>query len=96
MEGAREYLQQRIVPDATYRNWNSYSQHVTFAKGVNVMEAFNLLPDPQTNGGILCSVHPSAIKEVQKILIENNLADFIQPIGKMIEREEKLVMVLPE
>ncbi len=96
MDGAREFLQQRIVPDATYRNWNSYSQHVTFAKGVNVMEAFNLLPDPQTNGGILCSVHPSAINEVQKILIENNLADFIQPIGKMMVREEKLVMVLPE
>ena len=23
--GAREYMAERIVPDATYRNWNSYS-----------------------------------------------------------------------
>ena len=64
-EGVREYLNQRIIPDATYRNWNSYSTKVSFEKvhpparagsdgdepagqGVNVMEAFNLLPDPQT------------------------------------------------
>ncbi|MEO5984665.1 MAG: selenide, water dikinase SelD, partial [Ferruginibacter sp.] len=38
--GAREYLSQRIVPDATYRNWNSYSKKTGFEKGVNVMEAF--------------------------------------------------------
>jgi selenide,water dikinase len=28
---AKEYLAQRIVPDATYRNWNSYSTKVAFA-----------------------------------------------------------------
>ncbi len=94
IEGAKEYLQQRIVPDATYRNWNSYSQRVAFGKGVNVMEAFNLLPDPQTNGGILCSVHPSALEEIQEIFRENNLGDFTEPIGKIISREEKIINVM--
>ena len=31
-DGVREYLAQRIVPDATYRNWNSYSKKVSFEK----------------------------------------------------------------
>ena len=31
IENVREYLSQRIVPDATYRNWNSYSKKISFA-----------------------------------------------------------------
>ncbi|MEO6071633.1 MAG: selenide, water dikinase SelD, partial [Chitinophagaceae bacterium] len=53
MDGIEEYLKLRAVPDATFRNWNSYSKKVSFEKGVNVMEAFSVLPDPQTNGGLL-------------------------------------------
>ena len=30
------------------------------------MEAFSILPDPQTNGGLLIAVDPIAIKEVKK------------------------------
>src|SRR5205814_6993923 len=48
IERVREYIVQRIFPDATTRNWNSYSDNIKFEKGVNVMEAFTLLPDPQT------------------------------------------------
>jgi selenide,water dikinase len=55
----REYISQRIFPDATTRNWNGYSDKVKFEKGVNVMEAFTLLPDPQTNGGLLIAVNAS-------------------------------------
>ena len=93
IDGAREYLQKRIVPDATYRNWNSYSAQTSFEKGVNVMEAFNLLPDPQTNGGILFSVKESSVDEAKKILRENGLGDFERPIGRFGLRGEKLVQV---
>jgi selenide,water dikinase len=93
VDGAKEYLAQRIIPDATYRNWNSYSSKVRFEKGVNVMEAFNLLPDPQTNGGLLFSVKESGIDEVIGILKEYGLQDFIEPIGKFIKREDKIVTV---
>ncbi|CAN5852598.1 selenide, water dikinase SelD [soil metagenome] len=92
-EGAREYLSQRIVPDATYRNWNSYSSKVSFEKGLNVMEAFNLLPDPQTNGGLLFSVKDEGIEEVIKLLIGAGLQQFVQPIGMFIEKEEKTIQV---
>jgi selenide,water dikinase len=92
-DGAKEYLAQRIVPDATYRNWNSYSSKVGFEKGVNVMEAFNLLPDPQTNGGLLFSVRDSGVDEVVKLLNENGLEDFTIPVGKFIKRTDKIVEV---
>ena len=91
--GAKEYMAQRIVPDATYRNWNSYSKKVDFAKNVNVMEAFTLLPDPQTNGGLLFSVAPEGVSEIQALLIANGLKDFIEPIGIMKEKGEKAVVV---
>lgn len=80
-EGVKEYLSQKIVPDATYRNWNSYSSKVGFEKGANVMEAFNLLPDPQTNGGLLFSVKAAGIDEVTASLSAAGLENFIQPMA---------------
>lgn len=92
-EGVREYLAQRIVPDATYRNWNSYSNKVGFEKGVNVMEAFNLLPDPQTNGGLLVAVEEGSIGEVQALFRDKGLEKFVEPIGYFTELGEKGVVV---
>ncbi len=93
IDGAREYLQQRIVPDATYRNWNSYSAKVKFEKGVNVMEAFNLLPDPQTNGGLLIAVKEDAVKDVKVLLHEKGFQYFTEPIGMFIATTEKTILV---
>lgn len=93
IDGSREYLQQRIVPDATYRNWNSYSAAVEFEKGVNVMEAFNLLPDPQTNGGLLFSVKPSGLGKIKELLEANRLGDFCKPIGILVKKEGKTIKV---
>jgi selenide,water dikinase len=91
--GAKEYLQQRIIPDATYRNWNSYADKVKFEKGVNVMEAFNLLPDPQTNGGLLIAVKESAANEVIAVLESFGLNEFTKPIGYITALAEKRVTV---
>ncbi len=92
-EGVKEYLSQRIVPDATYRNWNAYSTKTGFEKGVNVMEAFNLLPDPQTNGGLLIAVDEASAGMVKKILTESGLEKFAQPIGVMKAPAEKTIFV---
>jgi selenide,water dikinase len=86
--GVKEYITQRIFPDATTRNWNGYSDKVKFMPGVNVMEAFTLLPDPQTNGGLLVSVKEESLEEVKKILGESMV-----PIGKMLGANEKRVWV---
>ena len=92
-DGVREYLSQRIVPDATYRNWNSYSKKVGFEKGVNVMEAFNLLPDPQTNGGLLVAVEEKSIDEVQALFRDRELEKFVEQIGYFTEVGEKRIEV---
>ncbi len=94
MEGVKEYLAQRIVPDATYRNWNGYSNKIFFDAGVDVMEAFSLLPDPQTNGGLLVAVSEDAKDEMVELLSKHNfLSSFLMPIGRMVKREEKVVLV---
>jgi selenide,water dikinase len=86
--GVKAYISQRIFPDATTRNWNAYSDKVKFVKGVNVMEAFTLLPDPQTNGGLLVSVKEESLEEVNNVL-----GGMIEPIGKMITGSEKRISV---
>jgi selenide,water dikinase len=93
LPGVMEYLSQRMIPDATYRNWNNYSKEVSFDSGVDVMSAFNLLPDPQTNGGLLIAVAPSAVDEVKDVLMQNGLDDFTEPIGQLVKKTDKTVMV---
>jgi selenide,water dikinase len=93
MEGLDSYLQQRTIPDATFRNWNSYSAKVGFEKGVNVMEAFNLLPDPQTNGGLLIAASPESAEEVKTLFKSQNLEEFINPIGICTAPAEKTIRV---
>lgn len=93
LDGAKEYLTQRIVPDATYRNWNSYSAQVGFETGVDVMQAFSILPDPQTNGGMLISVAPETVDDVIALFKVNGLDGFVEPIGKMTAKGEKTIKV---
>jgi selenide, water dikinase len=88
------YLTNRIFPDATYRNWNAYGTKIEFEKGVPVSDAFSLLPDPQTNGGLLFTVTPSSIDEVTAILKAHGLDNYITPIGRIVARAEKVIKVV--
>jgi selenide,water dikinase len=94
MDGVKEYLAQRIVPDATYRNWNGYHTRITFGDGVDVMEAFSILPDPQTNGGLLVAVRPDAVQQVCDILVNAGYSSFTTPIGLLTAPAEKVVNVV--
>lgn len=93
VNGVKDFISQRIFPDATTRNWNSYYEQVRFEKGVNVMEAFTLLPDPQTNGGLLFSVKEKAKEEITALLRKEGLGNFIEPIGKFVAKGEKTIEV---
>lgn len=93
VNGVKDFINQRIFPDATTRNWNSYYEKVRFEKGVNVMEAFTLLPDPQTNGGLLFSVKEKAKEEITTLLKKEGLNNFIEPIGRFIAKGEKTIEV---
>ena len=94
IENVPGYLSKRIIPDATYRNWNGYSKKISFEKGVNVLEAFSILPDPQTNGGLLVAVDPGSVSEVKEIFLQNGLEKFAEPVGKLIAKSEKVIYVL--
>lgn len=93
IDGLKKYLEKRIVPDATFRNWNSYSAKISFGKGVNVLEAFSVLPDPQTNGGLMIAVKPIAMNDV-KMILEKYHCYSGNPIGKFIHKAEKVLEIV--
>ncbi len=82
-EGLEQYLSQNLIPDNTYRNWNSYEKKVS---GVSDMTSFQLLNDPQTSGGLLVAVDPEFAPKMELLLMENGLGAFARPIGKLIEK----------
>jgi len=88
------YLSQNVFPDATYRNWNGYGDKIHLGGNVNALEAFQLLPDPQTNGGLLIAVSPESLSSVQKLLTDHGYHEFTQPIGQFTDKGEKAVVVM--
>jgi selenide,water dikinase len=93
IQSLNTYLAQQIVPDATYRNWNAFSSKVHFEGEVNVMEAFQVLPDPQTNGGLLFCVAHDKEDQVAKLLSNYGLDQYTRPIGRMVAKSETPVKV---
>ncbi|TAH38809.1 MAG: selenide, water dikinase SelD [Bacteroidetes bacterium] len=79
------YMNQFIIPDNTYRNWNAFEKKVSGITG----PAFIPLCDPQTSGGLLISVDPTFEAEMQKID-----ACFEKPIGRLFKATETLVSVI--
>lgn len=92
--GVEEYIQKKTIPGATARNWNSYRNNVEVGKAIDEAEAKLLLPDPQTNGGLLIAVSEDSVEEVTKVMKENNLQDFIDPIGRCVEKRDKVIYVI--
>lgn len=91
IKGLETYLSQNIIPDATYRNWNAVGNKTAFAAGVNTLEAFQILPDPQTNGGLLISVAPEGEEELKSILKSHGLD--LEAIGKFVKKTDKTLKV---
>lgn len=95
MTGLSKYIRQRISPDATTRNWSSHGSEVAFEPGLDVMEAFLLLPDPQTNGGLLFTVDPDHREAIEQLLDSQGLSAHSTPIGRIVKRQEKKIVVKP-
>ena len=91
IEGLETYLAQGIAPGATARNWSSYGHKVQIEDGINTEEALKLLPDPQTNGGLLIAA--SNADELREIFSSRGLTDFLTPIGRCVKQKEKAVYV---
>ena len=93
IDGFETYWKEGAVPGATARNWASYGAKVQITNGVNTEEALKLLPDPQTNGGLLIAAKDA--NELKDVFAAHNLQDFLVPIGICKGRTETIVSVLP-
>lgn len=94
LEAALEYQKQKIGPGATARNWKSYSDKISLAPEIDETEALQLLPDPQTNGGLLIAVAPESVHEIIAVFESFGLAAYTKPIGQMKKQSDKIVRVL--
>lgn len=87
MENIDFYTKQFINPNLTTTNYNSV---IKDCDGLNGLE-FLYLCDPQTNGGLLCSVDSKKEKEFQKICAQHSF--HLEPIGKIIPLQEKMIYI---
>src|SRR6478735_6376438 len=87
------YISHKIHPGANARNWNSYGHKIAVDPSIPEESAFGILPDPQTNGGLLISVSEEGYQKVKSVLEEYGLVDFIHPIGRMIRKSDKVALV---
>ena len=85
----KEYIAQGCVPGGTNRNRGSYGHKIADL----TEEQWAILADPQTSGGLLIAVNKNAADDLIKILNENGLSDFTNPIGQMTAKQEKIVSV---
>ncbi|MEO6883042.1 MAG: selenide, water dikinase SelD [Bacteroidia bacterium] len=92
INGLAFYTSQMCVPDNTFRNWNGYEQKVDGITGESLLS----LCDPQTNGGLLISVNPAAKNELEKLFFQNDLQEFITPIGsfKAFDENKKRIRII--
>ena len=81
------YLEQKCIPGGTYRNWDSYGDKVELRSDEDKF----ILCDPQTSGGLMIAVAPSAIPEVKSLLAEEGLQ--VVSFGKFIKKGERLIVV---
>ncbi|KAA9041969.1 selenide, water dikinase SelD [Ginsengibacter hankyongi] len=85
----KAYVENDCIPGGTTRNWDSYGEKIgsvtSFQKA--------LLADPQTSGGLLIAVDASEVSKVQSLFAQHGLNKFINPIGKFISKNEKVIIV---
>ncbi len=73
------YIAAGMTPGGTRRNGESYGHDLDVPN--EVIRA--ILCDPQTSGGLLAAVDPTAATEVIRILEQHGLNDHIRPIGRL-------------
>jgi selenide,water dikinase len=82
------YLEQGCIPGGTHRNWDSYGHKI----GAITEYQKHILADPQTSGGLLVAVESGHETEFIDFCKSHDLD--LQPFGKMIAKQEKMVLVV--
>lgn len=94
LPAANKFIEQGVMPDATFKNWNTYTPHMKVEDGVDMTTAFTVLPDPQTNGGLLFSCKPNGVEAVFTAMRK---AGYTEPthIGQLVAASGPFIRVLP-
>jgi selenide,water dikinase len=88
------YIAQKAIPGATARNWNATFEGIQLDASIDEKTASLLLPDPQTNGGLLIAVAPSALAQVQAVLTAAGIL-YTSPIGVCEGPSDKKIVINP-
>ncbi|MEY8352437.1 selenide, water dikinase SelD [Lachnospiraceae bacterium 54-53] len=78
-----------LVPEGAYRNRSYTESRVDFGDTEEYLR--DIFCDPQTSGGLLISVSPGDGERIMKDLKDARLETDFRIIGRVVEREEKLV-----
>ena len=84
----KNYIDQKSVPGGTNRNWDSYGNKIGSISDYQKA----ILADPQTSGGLLIAVEEKSLEKVKQILYDQGIK-FMEPIGKMIKQQDKIIVV---
>ena len=86
----KNYVDKKCIPGGTERNWDSYGNKI----GPITEYEKSILADPQTSGGLLIAVDPDATSGIKDLMIQHGLAKFVNPVGVLIAKKEKVVSVI--
>jgi selenide,water dikinase len=86
-----DYINMKAVPGGTNRNLESYGDKCKFYIDENIGKS--ILADPQTSGGLLIAVGDEGLSQVRETLSNFGLADFLEPIGRIVSKNEYVVEV---
>lgn len=90
LKGTIEQAEIGIIPAATYRNREYFSEFVDFNEVDMVVQ--DILFDPQTSGGLIISVPKEHINEI-KDYFDQHLATQYSVIGEVIDKSDKAIYV---
>lgn len=85
----KSYVEKNCIPGGTHRNWDSYGRKIASISGFKKA----VLADPQTSGGLLIAVDPSAVSEMREVMDKFGLSKFHNSIGKLVKQEDKTIHV---
>jgi len=86
-----DYITSGSIPGGTLRNLESYKHKIDYSS-IDQSTLYKLA-DPQTSGGLLIAVSADHLEQVQQLLEMNQLTDFIEPIGNIVEKTGHSVIV---
>lgn len=93
IEDAADYAKMGLIPAGAYKN-REHSGHLVDNSGVEEFYV-DLMYDPQTSGGLMFSIPEEYLSDFLRDLNKKKLDTKVSVIGKVLEKQEKLIRLMP-